>query len=107
MEPVTDPTFVTPASAPTASAPSLGDVPLGPLDGRYRAAVAPLAEHLSEAALNRERVQVEVEWLIHLTSTGAVPGAPAADGRRDRTAAGRRRGLRAQRTSPSSPRSSG
>ncbi|MFZ0158794.1 MAG: adenylosuccinate lyase [Kineosporiaceae bacterium] len=50
------------------------DAPLGPLDGRYRAAVAPLAEHLSEAALNRERVRVEVEWLIHLTDTHAVPG---------------------------------
>ena len=31
------------------------------------AAVAPLVDHLSEAALNRERVHVEVEWLIHLT----------------------------------------
>ncbi len=57
-----------------AAPPSL-DAPLGPLDGRYRATVAPLAEHLSEAALNRARVRVEVEWLIHLTSTGAVPGA--------------------------------
>ncbi len=54
--------------------PTLGDAPLGPLDGRYRASVAPLAEHLSEAALNRARVQVEVEWLIHLATTGAVPG---------------------------------
>ena len=52
----------------------LGDVALGALDGRYRPVVAPLAEHLSEAALNRRRVQVEVEWLIHLTGTGAVPG---------------------------------
>ena len=50
---------------------------LGALDGRYRAAVAPLVEHLSEGALNRERVRVEVEWLIHLTSRGAVPGARA------------------------------
>ncbi|MBL8930769.1 MAG: adenylosuccinate lyase [Kineosporiaceae bacterium] len=50
------------------------DAPLGPLDGRYRAAVAPLAEHLSEAALNRQRVHVEVEWLIHLSTTAAVPG---------------------------------
>jgi len=49
---------------------------LGALDGRYRSAVAPLIDHLSEAALNRARVQVEVEWLIHLTDTGAVPGAP-------------------------------
>lgn len=49
---------------------------LGPLDGRYRAVVAPLVDHLSEAALNRARVRVEVEWLIHLTTTAAVPGAP-------------------------------
>ncbi len=48
---------------------------LGALDGRYRASVAPLVEHLSEAALNRERVRIEVEWLIHLTDAGAVPGA--------------------------------
>jgi adenylosuccinate lyase len=34
-------------------------------------------DHLSEAALNRERVHVEVEWLIHLTTHGVVPGAPA------------------------------
>ena len=33
-------------------------------------------DHLSEAALNRERVHVEVEWLIHLTSHHVVPGAP-------------------------------
>ncbi|WP_456787212.1 adenylosuccinate lyase [Cellulomonas sp. P5_C5] len=51
-------------------------IALGPLDGRYRAAVAPLVDHLSEAALNRERVHVEVEWLIHLTAHGVVPGAP-------------------------------
>lgn len=59
---------------------SLADVTppiaLGPLDGRYRAAVAPLVDHLSEAALNRMRVHVEVEWLIHLTSHHVVPGAP-------------------------------
>ncbi|GAB2609509.1 adenylosuccinate lyase [Pseudactinotalea suaedae] len=51
-------------------------IALGPLDGRYRAAVAPLVDHLSEAALNRARLQVEVEWLIHLTSRGVLPGAP-------------------------------
>jgi len=27
-------------------------IALGPLDGRYRGAVAPLVDHLSEAALN-------------------------------------------------------
>jgi adenylosuccinate lyase len=47
------------------------------LDGRYRSAVAPLVEHLSEPALNRERVRVEVEWLIHLTSRHVVPGVRA------------------------------
>ncbi|MDQ1581360.1 MAG: adenylosuccinate lyase [Microbacteriaceae bacterium] len=41
--------------------------PLSPLDGRYRAAVAGLGDYLSEAGLNRARVQVEVEWLIYLT----------------------------------------
>lgn len=51
-------------------------IALGPLDGRYRAVVAPLVDHLSEAALNRERVHVEVEWLIHLTSHHVVPGGP-------------------------------
>jgi adenylosuccinate lyase len=49
-------------------------IALGALDGRYRAAVAPLVDHLSEAALNRERVRVEVEWLIHLTTNAVVPG---------------------------------
>jgi adenylosuccinate lyase len=58
---------------------SLADVTpaiaLGPLDGRYRSAVAPLVDYLSEAALNRDRVHVEVEWLIHLTSQSVLPGA--------------------------------
>lgn len=57
---------------------SLADVTppiaLGALDGRYRSAVAPLVDHLSEAALNRTRVHVEVEWLIHLTQEQVVPG---------------------------------
>ncbi len=52
-------------------------IALGPLDGRYRAAVAPLVDHLSEAALNRERVHVEIEWVAHLSRLGVVPGAPA------------------------------
>jgi len=49
-------------------------IALGPLDGRYRRTVAPLVDHLSEPALNRERLHVEVEWFIHLCATGAVPG---------------------------------
>jgi adenylosuccinate lyase len=58
-------------------------IALGPLDGRYRGAVAPLVDHLSEAALNRARIHVEVEWLITLcngvpgvTDGAVVPGAP-------------------------------
>ena len=47
---------------------------LGPLDGRYRPAVAPLVDHLSEAALNRNRVHVEVEWFIHLADNQVLPG---------------------------------
>ena len=70
--------------SPESTRASLADVTpaiaLGPLDGRYRATVAPLVDHLSEAALNRERLHVEVEWLIALTDglAGApvVPGAP-------------------------------
>ncbi|MDD9207639.1 adenylosuccinate lyase, partial [Georgenia sp. 10Sc9-8] len=51
-------------------------IALGPLDGRYRGVVAPLTNHLSEAALNRARLHVEVEWLIHLTEHRVLPGAP-------------------------------
>ncbi|MFJ6133067.1 adenylosuccinate lyase [Janibacter terrae] len=49
-------------------------IALGALDGRYRPAVSPLVDHLSEPALNRMRVHVEVEWLIHLTTQQVVPG---------------------------------
>ena len=42
--------------------------PLSPLDGRYRSAVADLGIHLSEAGLNRARIAVEVEWLLHLAN---------------------------------------
>ena len=47
---------------------NLSAQPLSPLDGRYRAAVADLGLHLSEAGLNRARIAVEVEWLIHLAN---------------------------------------
>src|SRR5665647_1249343 len=71
-------TGMTDDAPPPRTRRSLADSPiaLGPLDGRYRPVVAPLVDHLSEAALNRERVHVEVEWLIHLTSHHVVPGAP-------------------------------
>ncbi len=58
--------------------------PLSPLDGRYRPVVAHLADFLSEAALNRARVHVEVEWLIHLLDHRVLPGAPTlSDAERD------------------------
>ncbi|MGT2425713.1 adenylosuccinate lyase [Amnibacterium kyonggiense] len=60
----------------------LADQPLSPLDGRYRAATAPLAAHLSEAGLNRARVHVEVEWLIALTDAGVAGTAPLPEARR-------------------------
>lgn len=50
--------------------------PLSPLDGRYRAQVAGLGEHLSEAGLNRARIEVEVEWLIHLTNASLFGSHP-------------------------------
>ncbi|WP_101652978.1 adenylosuccinate lyase [Brevibacterium ihuae] len=52
-------------------------IALGPLDGRYRADAAPLVDFLSEAALNRDRIHVEVEWFIHLAENSVVPGTRA------------------------------
>lgn len=52
-------------------------IALGALDGRYRGAVAALVDHLSEPALNRQRVHVEIEWLIHLTDRQVVAGVRA------------------------------
>ncbi|MBF0817126.1 adenylosuccinate lyase [Microbacterium paludicola] len=50
--------------------------PLSPLDGRYQAAVSPLGEYLSEAGLNRARVEVEIEWLITLTNHSLFGSSP-------------------------------
>ena len=58
--------------------------PLSPLDGRYRAAVAPLAEYLSEAGLNRARVEVEVEWLIALTDRALFGTSRLSEVQKDR-----------------------
>lgn len=69
---------------PAASSPRYRlagtQIALGPLDGRYRPAVAPLVDYLSEAALNRDRIAVEVEWLIHLTDQAVLPGAGQLSG---------------------------
>ncbi|WP_460775288.1 adenylosuccinate lyase [Microbacterium sp. GXF7504] len=58
--------------------------PISPLDGRYRAAVSDLGAYLSEAGLNRARVEVEVEWLIALTDRGVFGSSPLADADKDR-----------------------
>jgi adenylosuccinate lyase len=49
---------------------------LSPVDGRYRAATAPLRAWLSEAGLIRERIRIEAHWLLHLA--GAAPQLPGA-----------------------------
>ena len=43
-------------------------IALTSLDGRYHRQTAPLVEFLSEPALNRERMRVEVEWMILLSN---------------------------------------
>lgn len=53
--------------------------PLSPLDGRYRSAVAGLSDFLSEAGLNRARVEVEVEWIIALTDRSLLDSEPLTD----------------------------
>ncbi|MGO2660448.1 adenylosuccinate lyase [Mycetocola reblochoni] len=58
---------------------SLPPQPLSPLDGRYRTAVGPLGDYLSEAGLNRARVQVEVEWIIYLTEHSMFGSSPLTD----------------------------
>ncbi|MCR2800449.1 adenylosuccinate lyase [Microbacterium sp. zg-Y818] len=62
---------------------SLPPQPLSPLDGRYRAAVAGLADYLSEAGLNRARVEVEVEWIIALTDRSLFGTTPLQPGDKD------------------------
>jgi len=46
---------------------------VSPLDGRYASRTAPLREHVSEAAIMRERVRVEVEYLLALADLAATP----------------------------------
>ena len=50
---------------------------LSPLDGRYAGQTEPLGAHVSEWALIRARVHVEVEWLIELGATLELEGIDA------------------------------
>ena len=52
----------------------LSSQPLSPLDGRYRSQVGDLGLYLSEAGLNRARIQVEIEWLIWLVEKDLLGG---------------------------------
>lgn len=49
---------------------------LSPLDGRYRQHTQELTQYLSEAALNRTRIYVEIEWMIELLRRGVIAHAP-------------------------------
>jgi adenylosuccinate lyase len=60
-------------SSPEALSPLTA---ISPLDGRYRAKVAALAHHFSEAALIRERVRVEIAWLVALSDEPAIAEVP-------------------------------
>ncbi len=52
---------------------------LSPLDGRYARTTAPLRPLLSEAAFMRQRVRVEIAWLIALCSQGFAELAPLSE----------------------------
>lgn len=55
---------------------------LSPLDGRYAPKLAALAERMSEAALMRRRVQVEVQWFVALSDLGLAELPPFSAGAR-------------------------
>ncbi|MDQ1138596.1 adenylosuccinate lyase [Microbacterium sp. SORGH_AS 1204] len=63
---------------------SLPPQPLSPLDGRYFATVSEIGDYLSEAGLNRARVEVEVEWLLALTDRSLFGTSPVSDADRAR-----------------------
>jgi adenylosuccinate lyase len=47
---------------------------LSPLDGRYASKTRPLQDHFSEFALIRERVAIEIAWLLALASESSFRG---------------------------------
>jgi adenylosuccinate lyase len=52
---------------------------LSPLDGRYARKAAPLRDYLSEYALIRYRVLIEVRWLQHLADEPSLADFPPLD----------------------------
>jgi adenylosuccinate lyase len=69
------------SSLSPASAADSALTALSPLDGRYAGKVDALRPWLSEAAFMRQRVFVEIQWLLALTSAGLpdVPSISKAD----------------------------
>lgn len=78
-------------SCPTAARPSSRDphlvtkrlpltalTALSPLDGRYAQKTACLRPYFSEFGLIRARVEVEVEWLLHLSEQPGITELPAS-----------------------------
>ena len=51
-----------------------------PLDGRYATQVSGLGDHLSEWALIKRRVQVEVEWLVEMAGCADISDMRALTG---------------------------
>ena len=52
---------------------------VSPLDGRYRGRVEALAPLVSEFGLIRARVEVEIEWFLHLVDTAEIAELPAPE----------------------------
>jgi adenylosuccinate lyase len=61
-------------SSPDALSPLTA---LSPLDGRYWSKVSSLAQHFSEFALIRERIRVELAWLLALSDEPAIGEVPS------------------------------
>jgi len=55
---------------------------ISPLDGRYAARLAPLRDLMSEAAFMRQRVTVEVRWLIALSDANLPELSPFSEASR-------------------------
>lgn len=70
-------TMPTPGLPPTNAHPEKArGWALSPLDGRYRAQTHRLANYLSEDAVNRLRIYIEVEWLVFISANDLVDGLP-------------------------------
>ena len=53
---------------------------ISPIDGRYFEVCHGMAEHFSEYALIKNRVLVEVKWLIYLSDLKEIKNFPKLNG---------------------------